>query len=114
MKAMQLAIKEYIDLPQCSYQLPTHTAVFFNLMNQFNSVFCQEFFVVITKSFPKLLPLTTLFYENANSVHYKWNDGTWQQLKMKEGTSQDSPLSPLFASFVVACLLPPISILLRA
>jgi hypothetical protein len=66
------------------------------------------------KSFPELLPLTTLFYENANIVHYKWNDGTWQQLKMKEGTSQGCPLSPLFASFVVARLLAPINTLLQA
>jgi hypothetical protein len=113
-KAMQLAIKKYINLPQRSHQLPTCAAVFFDLTNQFNSVSCQEFFDVITKSFPELLPLTTLFYENANSIHYKWNDGTWGQLKMKEGTSQGCPLSPLFASFVVARLLAPINTLLGA
>ena len=53
---------------------------------------------VIATSFPELLPLVTLFYDQPNTVHYKWNDG---------------PLSPLFASFVVACLLDPIDGLLR-
>ena len=28
-------------------------------------------------SFPGLLPLTTLFYENATSAHHKWDDGSW-------------------------------------
>jgi hypothetical protein len=49
----------------------------------------------------------------ANTVHHKWDDGTWCTLLMKEGVSQGCPLSPLFASFVVARLLEPIDSLLR-
>jgi hypothetical protein len=43
LKAMRLAIKKYIDLPQQLDQLPTHVAVFFDLTNQFNRVAFEEF-----------------------------------------------------------------------
>jgi hypothetical protein len=46
-------------------------------------------------------------------VHQKLNDGTWRQFLMLECISQGCPLSLLFASFVVACLLEPIDKLLR-
>ncbi len=113
-KAMQLAIEKFIDAPQRTNQSPTRAAVFFNLTNQFNSVSRSEFFNVIAEHFPKLLPLTTLFYSNANTVHHKWSGGTWRQLLMEEGVTQGCPLSPLFASFMVACLLEPIDALLHA
>jgi hypothetical protein len=83
------------------------------LTNQFNSISRKEFFNVISTSFPELLPLTMLFYENAGTVHHKWDNGSWHTLLMKEGVSQGCPLSPLFASFVVARLLEPIGKLLR-
>jgi hypothetical protein len=46
-------------------------AVFFDLTNQFNSVSHEAFFKVITDSFPEILPLATLFYEQARTVHHK-------------------------------------------
>jgi hypothetical protein len=113
-KVMQLAIKKFINAPQQAHQSLTHAAIFFNLTNQFNSISRSKFFNVIAEHFPKLLPLTTLFYSNANTVHHKWSNGTWRQLLMEEGVTQGCPLSPLFASFVVACLLEPINALLRA
>jgi len=67
-KAMQLSIEKFIQTPQQTNTLPTHTAVFFDLTNQFNSVSREEFFNVIETSFPKILPLTTLFYQNATTV----------------------------------------------
>jgi hypothetical protein len=70
-KAMQLSIKRFIDRPQQSQKLPTRTTIFFNLTNQLNSAFRKEFFNVISTSFPELLPLTTLFYENAGTAHHK-------------------------------------------
>ena len=68
---------------------------------------------MIAKSFPEILPLTTLFYEHAGTVHHKWADGTWRTLLMEEGVSQGCPLSPIFASLVVACLLKPFDKLLH-
>ena len=112
-KAIQLAVEKYIDSRQQQDLLPTRAAVFFDLTNQFNSVSRQEFFDVIRLHFPELLPLTTLFYEHSTTVHHKWNDGTWRHLQMREGVTQGCPLSPLFASFVVARLLAPIDQLLR-
>ncbi len=112
-KAMQLAIEKYINAPQQAHP-PTCAAVFFDLTNQFNSVSCSQFFNSTAEHFPKLLPLTTLFYSNANTVHQKWSGRTWHQLLMEEGVTQGCPLSQLFASFVVACLLEPIDTLLRA
>ena len=113
-KAMQLSIEKFINYPQHSNKLSTHAAIFFDLTNQFNSVSRKEFFNVIETSFPKLLPLTKLFYhDKANTVHHKWDDRTWRTLLMKEGVSQGCPLSPLFALFVVARLLEPIDSLLR-
>jgi hypothetical protein len=112
-KAMQLSIEKIIDLPQRTNKLPTSAAVFFDLTNQFNSVSRKEFFNVIKTSFPELIPLTKLFYHKANTVHHKWDNRTWRTLLMKEGVSQGCPLSPLFASFVVARLLEPIDSLLR-
>jgi hypothetical protein len=104
-KAMQLAIEKYIDNPQQSGCLPTRAAIFVDLTNQFNSVSWEESKNVIATSFPELLPLVTLFYDQPNTVHYKWNYGSWRCLLMEEGTSQGCPLSPLFASFVVARLI---------
>ena len=84
-KAMQLSIEKCIDYPQHTNKLPTRAAVFFDLTNQFNSVSCEEFFNVTKTSFPELPPLTKLFYHEANTVHHKWDDGTWRTLLMKEG-----------------------------
>ena len=112
-KAMQLAVEKYIDIPQRRDLPPTRAAVFFDLINQFNSVSREEFFHVIQDHFPEILPLTTLFYGTDMTVHHKWNDGSWRQLQMREGVSQGCPLSPLFASFVVARLLAPIDKLLK-
>lgn len=67
---MQLAIKCYIDTPQCTNHTPTHATVFFDLTNQFNSVSHQEFFDVISSNFPELPPLTMLFYSNPMNVHH--------------------------------------------
>jgi len=60
---------------------------------------------VIAKSFPEILPLTPLFYEHSGMAHHKWADGTWHTLLMEERASQGCPLSPIFASLIVACLL---------
>jgi len=111
---MQLQIEKYITTPQSKDKLPSRAAVFFDLTNQFNSVSRQAFFNLIAKSFPEILPLTTLIYEHAGTVHHKWADGTWQTLLMEEGVSQGCPLSPIFASLVVACLLNPLDKLLHA
>jgi hypothetical protein len=91
---MQLQVKKFITLPQSTNNLPSHAAIFFNLTNQFNSVSRQAFFNVIATSFPEILPLTTLFYKHAGTVHHKWADGTWRTLLMEEGVSQGCPLSP--------------------
>jgi hypothetical protein len=68
---MQLQVEKCISLPQSTGCIPTQAAVFFDLTNQFNSVSRKAFFNVIAKSFPEMLPLTTLFYEHAGTVHHK-------------------------------------------
>ncbi len=103
--SMQLQVKKYITLPQSTDNLPSCPAIFFDLTNQFNSISRQAFFNVIATSFPEILPLTTLFYEHAGTVHHKWADSTWRTLLMEEGVSQGCPFSPIFASLIVACLL---------
>jgi hypothetical protein len=113
-KAMQLVIECYIDIPQWSGSSPTRAAIFFDLTNPFNSVSRAEFFAVIHTSFPELIPLTTLFYDWATPVHHKRNDGSWCLLFMEEGVSQGCLLSPLLASFVVARLLEPIALQLHS
>ena len=110
---MQLEVEKYITLPQSRNTLPSRAGVFFDLTNQFNSVSREAFFKVIADSFPEILPLTTLFYEQAGTVHHKWADGTWRTLLMEEGVSQGCPLSPIFASLVVTNLLQPLDIELR-
>ena len=110
---MQLQAEKYISLPQSTITLPSRVAVFFDLTNQFNSVSREAFFKVIIDSFPKILPFTTLFYEQAGTVHHKWADGTWRTLLMEEDVSQGCQLSPIFALLVVANLLQPLDIELR-
>ena len=107
--------KIYISLPQSTGILPSRAAVLFDLTNQFNSVSREAFFKVIADSFPEILPLTTLFYKQAGTVNHKWADGTWRTLLMlmEEGVNQGCPLSPIFASLVVANLLQPLDIELR-
>jgi hypothetical protein len=73
---MQLQVEKYISLPQLTRCIPTRAAIFFGLTNQFNSLSREAFFNVIAKSFPKMLPLTILFYEHARTVHHKWAHGT--------------------------------------
>ncbi len=73
----------------------------------------HSFFQLITKSFPEILPITTLFYDQASTVHHKWADGTWRILLMEECVTQGCPLSPIFASLVVAKLLEPVDHLLK-
>jgi hypothetical protein len=107
---MQLQVERYISLPQLTGRIPTHVAVFFDLTNQFNSVSHEAFFNVIAKSFPEMLSLTTLFYKHTGTVHHKCANGTWRTLLMEEGVSQGCPLSPIFASFVVANLIQPLDI----
>ncbi len=107
---MQLQVEKYISLPQSTGCIPTHAAVFFDLTNQLNNISRKAFFNVIAKSFPEMLPLTTLFYKHTRTVHHKWAKGTWCTLLMEEGISQSCPLSPIFASLVVANLLQPLDI----
>jgi hypothetical protein len=91
-------VEKYIFLPKSKGILPTRTAVFFDLTNQFNSISCEALFKVITNSYPEILHLTTLFYKQAGTVHHKWAHGTWRTLLMEEGVSQGCPLSsPIFA-----------------
>jgi hypothetical protein len=110
---MQQQVEIYISLPQSTGCIPTHAAVFFDLKNQFNSISRKAFFNVISKSFPEMLPLTTLFYKHAKTVHHKWANGTWCTLLMDKGISQGCPLSPIFASLVITNLLQPLDIELR-
>jgi hypothetical protein len=110
---IQLQVEKYISLPQSTGCIPTRAAVFFILTNQLNSVSLEAFFNVISESFPEMLPLTTLFYEHAATVHHKWANGTWRTLLMEKGISQGYPLSPKVASLVVANLLQLLDIELR-
>ena len=112
--SMQLQVEKYITHPQSLGNNPTRATVFFDLTNQFNSVSRQAFFDVIATSFPEILPLTSLFYNDAGTVHHKWADGSWRTLLMEEGVSQGCPLSPIFASLVVARLLQPLDDLLKS
>ena len=77
--------------------------------SQFNSIFHKAFFNIIAKSFPQMLPLITLFYEQAGTVHHKQADDTWCTLLIKEGIIQGCPLSSIFSSLVVANLLQPMT-----
>ena len=112
--SMQLQVEKYITLPQSLGNTPSRATVFFDLTNQFNSVSREAFFDVIAGSFPEILPLTSLFYNDAGTVHHKWADGSWRTLLMEEGVSQGCPLSPIFASLVVARLLQPLDDLLKS
>jgi hypothetical protein len=110
---MQLQVKKYISTPMSNNLPPTWAAVFFELTNMFNSVTRHLFFQVIAKSFPEILPVMALFYNQASTVHHKWADRTWRALLMEESVSQGCPLSPTFASLVVAELLEPVDHLLK-
>ncbi len=72
---------------------PTRAAVFVNLANMFNSFSHHLFFQVIAESFPEILPVATLFYKQAGTVHHTWADRTWITLLMEEGVSQGCPLT---------------------
>ncbi len=110
---LQLQVKKYISLPQSTGRIPARAAVLFDLTNQFISVSHEAFFNVIAKSFPEMLPLTTLFYEHAGTIHHKRANGTWRTLLMEEGASQGCSLSPIFASLVITNPLQPLDIELR-
>jgi hypothetical protein len=111
---MQLQVKKLISTPMSNNLPPTWVTVFFDLTNMYNSVSCHLFCQLITKSFPEILPVMTLFYNQASTVHHKWADGTWRTLLMKDkGMSQGCPLSPIFASLVGTELLEPVDHLLR-
>jgi hypothetical protein len=105
-------VEKYISLLQSTGILPSRAAVLFDLTNQFNSVSREAFFKVIADSFLEILPLTTLFYKQVGTVNHKWADGTWRTLLMlmEEGVNQGCPLSPIFASLLVANLLQPLDI----
>jgi hypothetical protein len=96
---MQLSIEKYIDNPQQTNCLPTRASIFFDLTNQFNSVARDEFKSVIATSFPELLPLVTLFYDQPNTVHYKWNDGSWCHSSWKKAQVKDAR----FHTFCLIC-----------
>jgi hypothetical protein len=59
---MQLQVEEDISHPESISEHPSRAAVFLDLTNQFNSVSWDAFFDVIARSFPEILPLTTLFW----------------------------------------------------
>ena len=65
-------------------------------------------FNISATSFLKLLPPPNFFYENTTTFHHKWDYRSRRTHLTKEGVSQGCPLSPLFASLVVAHLLEPI------
>ena len=60
----------YIQVPQVVKKtLPSQVVIFLDIKNMSNSDSRQEIFSVIQSSFPELLPLTHLLYENAGTVH---------------------------------------------
>ena len=111
--AIHLSIEKFITNKEANQGTPTRAAVFFDLKNMFNSISRKEFFNVIETSFPELLPLTTLLYNDPGTVYHKWTNNTWRTLQMDEGSTQGCPLSPIFGSLVVARLLKPIDDSLR-
>jgi hypothetical protein len=108
-KSMQLSIERFIDQPQQNDFTPTRAAIFVNLTNMFNSVSRAELFDIIATDFPELYQLTTLFYEQHGTVHYKWNQTDWRYLHMKDGVNQGCPLSPIFATLVLHRVLKPLA-----
>jgi hypothetical protein len=73
---MQFQVNKYISTPMFNNLPSTWDAVFFDLTNMFNSVSHHKFSQVIEKSFPEIIPVTTLFYNQAGTAHHKWADGT--------------------------------------
>ena len=100
--------KNPIDTLRDPTLLPTHLGS--QLPTQY---YYDEFLDIISASFPELIPLIQLFYDNPGAVHYKLNIVKWATLFMEEGSTQGCPLSPILASLVVVRLLQPINNALR-
>ncbi len=108
-KSMQLSIKKFIITQQQRNNLPSHAAIFVDLINMFNAVSCKELFDIINKDFPELSGLLHLLYANSGDVFFKQNqEVSWKLLQMKEGVNQGHPLSPIFATLVLHRVLKPL------
>ena len=112
-KAMQLAINRYIKVPQAAGVTPTRAALFVDFKNMFNLVSRKALFAIVSQRYPELLPLLTLLYSEAGTVHLKWADGSWRTISMFEGLNQGCPLSVVFAIMVLHEVLAPLDDLLQ-
>jgi len=76
--------------------------VFLDLNNMFKHISREELMNVIVTDYPdELLAVTNLLYHVPDQVQYRWEDGSWRQIVMKEGANQGSPLSSLFATLIL-------------
>ena len=104
----QLGVDKFITEPLNRSELPSRIAILLDLRNMFNKVSREVFMEELERDFPELVPLANLFYEEAGTVHFRWEDGTWDALKMEEGSTQGCPLSVLFAALVMRAVLRPV------
>ena len=112
-KATQLSIEKYIQVPQAEGTSPTRAAIFLDLKNMFNNILRERLMHIIAERFPELINIANLFYASPGKVHYRWDDGSWRTISMMEGVTQGCPLSCLFAALVLDSVLRPIDTHLR-
>jgi hypothetical protein len=74
----------------------------------FNAVSRKELFDIINKDFPELSGLAHLIYAKSGDVFFEWNQVSWKLLQMDEGINQGCPLSPIFGTLVLHCVLKPL------
>ena len=107
-KATTLQIEKYIQLPATRGELSSRVAIFLDLKNMFNLISREKLMAIIAESFPELLPFATLLYGDSGTVNLRWDDRSWQLLKMEEGVNQGCPLSSIFAALVLNEILVPL------
>jgi hypothetical protein len=112
-KAIQLQVDRFISQPQLQGDSPSRVLVSLDLKNMFNEISHESIFEIIEATFPELIPLTAMLYNEFGEVWLFMADGSWSMIEMLEGTNQGCPLSSTLAALVLHHVIAPIAELLH-
>jgi hypothetical protein len=79
----------------------------------FNAISCESIFEIIEATFPELIPITAMLYNEFGEVWLFMADGSWSMIEMLEGTNQGCSLSSTLAALVLHHVIAPIAELLH-
>ncbi len=111
--SLRLGVEKYMKNQESVGLLPTRALVSLDIRNMFNAISRHKLREIVAEEFPRLQPFVDSLYEKEGQSCVKLDDGTWENIPVREGFSQGCPLSPILAAVVLNHILKKVDAKLR-